>query len=290
VRAWSGKGAKVVVTGATGAVGRHVTRFLAADCQVRLLVRDAGRAAALALPGDVVVGDYADRPLLARVLDGADSVFVVTADPLRPEQDEHILAAARAGGVRRAVRMSWLAVADPDADDLIARWNRHAEELMRGSGLDWTVLRMRTPMTGTLSWAASIRAERVVRALGGDARTACVDPRDVAEVAVRALTGPGHEGRTYALTGPEPLSAREQTAQLARALGQPLAFEELTREQAMERWRAKLPEPVAVALREAADRRADAAASHVTNDVATVTGRPAGTFEQWAKDHIDAFR
>ncbi|MHC0433275.1 NAD(P)H-binding protein [Streptomyces sp. O3] len=280
---------RVVVTGATGAVGRHVTRLLARRGAVRSLVRDADKAARLGLPGRIVVGDYSRPQGLEPAFAGADAVFVVTADPLRPEQDAHILDAAKAAGVRRAVKLSWLAVADPDADDLVARWNRESERSLRAFGLDWTVLRIRTPMSNALSWAASIREESVVRALGGHARTACVDPRDVAEAAVRVLTEEGHAGRTYALTGPEAVSAREQTEQLGRALGRPLGFEELTEERALERWSARLPTALAEALLQAARRRGAGESGGVTGDLAELLGRAPATFAAWADDHAAEF-
>ncbi|MFI9612430.1 NAD(P)H-binding protein [Streptomyces sp. NPDC052023] len=279
----------VVVTGATGAVGRHVARVLAGRGPVRSLVRDTAKAEALGIGGEIVVGDYQDRAGLERAFAGAGAVFVVTADPLRPQDDAHILDAARAAGVRRAVKLSWLAVADARANDLVARWNRESEQLLRSSGLAWTVLRMRTPMSNALSWAPSIRRESVVRALGGDARTACVDPRDVAEAAARALTEPEHEGMTYALTGPELLSAREQTDTLARVLGRPVGFEELTPEQALARWSTRLPRPVAEALLEAAQRRQAGESAEVEGDLGRLLRRPPTTFAAWAADHAAAF-
>ncbi|MFD3544804.1 NAD(P)H-binding protein [Streptomyces sp. NPDC058655] len=294
MRPWPQAGPRTVVTGATGAVGRHVARGLAAagghPDGVRLLVRDLDKAARTGLPGRPVDCDHDDRAGLERALAGADSVLVVTANPLRPQHDENILAAARAGGVRRAVKLSWLAVTDPGADDLITRWNRDCEALLRASMPQWTVLRMRSLMSNTLSWAASIREESVVRALGGDAPTASVDPRDVAAAAIRALTGPGHAGRAYAVTGPGPITAREQTAQLARVLGKPLGYEELTPDQALGLWRARFPEPVARALLEGAERRAAGGAAGVEGDLEAVTGRAPRPFASWAADHTDHFR
>jgi uncharacterized protein YbjT (DUF2867 family) len=281
-------GPRIVLTGATGAVGRHVAALLGQSA--RLLVRDPGKARALGLPGEVVAADYGDRPLLDKALSGADAVFVVTANPLRPDHDENLLAAARAGGVRHVVKISWLAVADPAADDLIARWNRQAERLLHAAGPSWTVLRLRSPMSNALSWASTIRQEGVVRAYGGDARTACVDPRDVAAVAVRALTEPGHEGRTYALAGPQLLSAREQTEELSRVLRRPLGFEELTLDQALAGWRRRLPEQIALALAEAAARRGTDGAPQPTDTVAAATGRAPRTFATWAGDHAESFR
>uniref|UniRef100_A0AAU2K0X8 NAD(P)H-binding protein n=1 Tax=Streptomyces sp. NBC_00049 TaxID=2903617 RepID=A0AAU2K0X8_9ACTN len=280
--------AEVVVTGATGAVGRYVARRLGAAG--RLLVRDPQKAAGLELPGRVLVGDYREPESLARAFRGARAVFAVTNNPLRPQDDENILAAAAEAGVGHVVKVSWLGVADPGADDLVARWNRESEERLRASGLGWTVLRPRTPMSNALSWARGVREEGVVRAFGGDAATACVDPRDVADVAVAALLDPAaHAGRTYALTGPRPVSAREQVAVLAEVSGRPLRFEELSADQALAAWRRALPEPVAQALLDAALRRAGGAAARVHPEVGEVLGRPAGTFRDWAQRYRGAF-
>ncbi|MFI8518798.1 NAD(P)H-binding protein [Streptomyces sp. NPDC085481] len=296
--AGAGRTPGIVVTGATGAVGRHVARLLATPGRTAptLLVRDPDKAASLRLPGTVAEGDYADGDRLRRALDGAGAVFVVTANPLRPEDDENLLAAARATGVRHAVKLSWLGVADPGADDLVATWNRRAEDLWRASGLSWTVLRIRTPMSNALAWASSIREHGVVRALGGAARTACVDPRDVAEAAVRALTEPDrHASATYALTGPQDLSAREQTAVLSEVLGRRLEFEDLTAEEARAGWVRRYGEPIADALLAGARRRGGGttgpagSAGRVDDTLATLIGRPPTTFAAWAADHAALF-
>ncbi|GAB2715077.1 NAD(P)H-binding protein [Streptomyces bullii] len=281
----------VVVTGATGAVGRHVARLLAESAPARhtLVVRDPDKAAALGLPGPVVRADYRDRGRLRELFEGADAVFVVTADPRRPEDDENIVTAARAAGVRHAVKLSWLGVTDPGADDLVARWNRRSEELLRASGLSWTVLRIRTPMSNALAWAPSIRTDGVVRAFGGAARTACVDPRDVAEVAVRALTEPEHASRAYALTGPQAVSPREQVDVLAGLLGRTLKFEELTADEARARWSRRYGDRIADALLEGARRRAGGAAEQVDTTLGELLGRPPTGFARWAADHAGFF-
>lgn len=283
-------GRRIVVTGATGAVGREVARALAGASGVRLVVRDVAKASRLGLPGEVHAADYGDGPALERAFEGADAVFVVTANPLRPDHDERILATARTAGVRHAVKLSWTAVSDPAAGDLVARWCRRSEGLLRGSGLSWTVLRMRTPMSNALGWAASIQDEGVVRAFGGTHRTACVDPRDVAAVAVEALRGGEHAEQTYALTGPELISVREQTEELAKVLERPIRFEELTAEQALARWPRRFPQDVAQALLEGAGRRAAGASVKIEGTIAAVTGRAPTSFARWAADHADFFR
>ncbi|MFF5448208.1 NAD(P)H-binding protein [Streptomyces sp. NPDC012888] len=287
-RSAGGTGPEVVVTGATGAVGRYVARLLGGEA--RLLVRDPGKAAALGLPGHVVRGDYREPESLRAAFAGAGALFAVTNDPLRPQDDENLLEAARAAGVRHVVRLSWLGVTDPGADDLVARWNRDGERRLRESGLSWTVLRLRSPMSNALAWAGGIRAEGVVRVLGADAPTACVDPADAAAVAVAALRDPdAHAGRAYGLTGPAAVSPRDQVAVLAELLGRPLRVEELTPPQALAGWRRKLPEPVAQALLEMAGRRGDGVSARVLPDVGRVLGRPAGSFREWAGRHLESF-
>ncbi|SDL14223.1 NAD(P)H-binding protein [Streptomyces indicus] len=283
---------KVVVTGATGAVGRHVARLLSelAGVLPTLLVRDTAKAAALGLSGTVSQGDYRDRNSLRAAFHGADTVFIVTANPLRPQDDESILAAASQAGVRHAVKLSWLGVADPGADDLVADWNRRSERVLHESGIPWTVLRIRTPMSNTLAWAPSIREHATVQAFGGGARTACVDPRDVAQAAVQILTEPTpHAGATYSLTGPQELSARSQAALLSQALGKQLTFIDLTADQARARWADRYGEQIADALLEGARRRAQGASARIDPTLEKLIGRPPATFAAWASDHTRHF-
>ncbi|MFJ1808379.1 MULTISPECIES: NAD(P)H-binding protein [unclassified Streptomyces] len=280
----------VAVAGAGGSVGRRLTALLAADHDVLSLTRSPERAARQGLHGRLVRADFDERDRLARALEGADALFVATFDPADPRHDEHLLSAATAAGVRHVVKLSALAVADPGAQDLVTRWQRECEQLWQASGMTWTLLRARAFMSNCLSWAGAVRTGEPVATLYGDAPNACVDPADVAEVAARALIGTGHAGRVYAPTGPRAVSAREQLAQLAGLLQRPLKHEESTAQQALERWNARYPRPVAEALLESAGRQAAGAKASVTQDVLHVTGRPPATFETWARRHLSAFR
>ncbi|MET8883746.1 NmrA family NAD(P)-binding protein [Streptomyces rubiginosohelvolus] len=278
----------ILVTGATGAVGREVAGLLAAAGPLRVLARRPER---LTVRGDgieVVEGAYGDRPALDRALLGVDSVFLVTNSPTEPD-DERVAGAAAAAGVRHLVKLSMMAVEEPGADDFITRRQRQNEESIRESGVPWTFVRPRTFMSNTLSWAPGIRSAGVVRALYGDAPVACVDPRDVAAVAVAVLTGAGHEGRAYAVSGPEAITAREQTAQLSRVLGRPLRFEELGPDAARTALLAKYPRPVAEAFLESAERQRAGAKAAVVPTVQELTGYQARPYRTWATDHADVF-
>lgn len=282
---------RIALTGATGTVGGQVARLLAPRYDLSCLTRSPERAAArLPGPGLAVEADLDDISSLTRALAGADALLAVTFDPLRDAHDEHLLTAARRAGVRHVVKVSALAVADPGAQDAITRWQRACEERARASGLSWTLLRPRAFMSNCLDWTRSVREEGVIRTLHGSSANSCVDPRDVAAAAARALTSPACAGRAYALTGPAPLSARQQAAQLAEVLGRPVRHAELTEAEALARWRARYPDALAAALLESADRQARGAKSAVDHGVREAIGREPGTFRAWARRHGAAFR
>lgn len=278
----------ILVTGATGTVGREVLRRIGPGPVVRVMARQPERVTALPGRGEVAQADYDDPGSLDRALRGVDTVFLVTSRVGR-DDDARFLRAARRAGVRHVVKLSAAAVEDGRADDLITRWQRENEEILRGSGMEWTLLRPRSFMSNTLSWAGSIRADGVVRGLYGTSANSCVDPGDIAEVAVRALTGPGHAGRVHTLTGPEALTAVEQTAQLSAVLGRPLRFEEWEPEQARALWGTRHPAAVVEALLQSAERQRAGAKAGVGDTVREVVGRPARSFRQWAGEHRAAF-
>ncbi|MDX3850021.1 NAD(P)H-binding protein [Streptomyces sp. AK02-01A] len=280
----------ILLTGVTGTVGRLVAERLRTDEPVRILSRDPRRIAALTGPGtEVVGGDFADPASLTAALRGVRAAFLVTSDPLTHAHDEHFVAAARVAGVRRVVKLSALAVAEPDATDLITRWQRDNEELVRASGVEWTFLRPRAFMSNTLGWARSVRDDGVVRVFNGTSPHATVDPRDIADTAVLSLTGTGHGGRAHPLTGPAAISAVEQVGVLAELLERPLECVELTPHQARERLLARYPAAVADALMEGAVRQRSGAKSRVEPTVEALLGRAAGTYRAWAEDHVRAF-
>ncbi|MEV1025768.1 NAD(P)H-binding protein [Streptomyces sp. NPDC050264] len=278
----------ILVTGASGTMGREVVRALTGH-RVRVLVRDPARLREVPAHVQVVRGDYGDSASLIPALTGVSSAFLVT-NRVTHEDDAAFVGAARACGVGHVVKLSAAAVTDSGADDLITRWQRGTELLLRGSGLGWTLLRPRAFMSNTLSWAPSVRTGRAVRTLFVTARNACVDPRDVAEVAARALTGEGHAGRAYTLTGPRALTPTEQAAELGRQLGRQLAVEELSLDAARTQLRRRHPPAVVEALIDSACRQREETKAAVSPTVAELLGRPARSYTEWVGDHLGAFR
>ncbi|NED93287.1 NAD(P)H-binding protein [Streptomyces sp. SID11233] len=278
----------ILVTGATGTVGREVVRSFPPGVPLRLMTRNPAAVTVTRPEVEAVAGDYASPDSLNRALRGVRKAFLVTSR-VAGDEGAVFLRAARAAGVHHVVTLSAASVTDARADDLITRWQRANEELLRQSGMAWTLLRPRSFMSNCLSWAGTVRSERVVRALYGMSANACVDPRDIAEVAVRALTEDGHEGAAHTLTGPEAISAAEQTRLLAQVLGVSLRFEELAPEEAHAALLRRHPPELADALLSSARRQRDGAKAAVGSGVRDVTGRPARSFAEWAGDHADAF-
>ncbi|MEU9109783.1 SDR family oxidoreductase [Streptomyces xanthophaeus] len=279
----------ILVTGATGTIGREVLRALPPGPAVRVMARKPARVEGAPAAAETVPGDYDDPRSLGGALSGVQTVLLVT-NRVAGDQDARFLEAARDAGVQHVVKLSAAAVADPLADDLITRWQRGNEDLLRASGMGWTLLRPRSFMSNTLSWAASVRAEQVVRSLYGSSANSCVDPRDIADVAVRVLTEPGrHRGRAYTLTGPQAVTAEQQTAWLGELTGCPVRFEELGPERARALWSERYPEPVVEALLDSALRQRAGAKAGVEGTVEELTGRPARSFRDWASTHLPAF-
>ncbi|MEU5979080.1 NAD(P)H-binding protein [Streptomyces sp. NPDC047315] len=279
----------ILVTGATGVVGRLVLDGLPVTVEARVLTRDPSKVAPRRRGVEVVQGDYGDEPSLAAALRGVRRALLVT-NRVGGTDDAAFLRAARRAGVGQVVKVSSAAVLDAGATDAVTRWQRRSEQEVRASSLRWTLLRPRSFMTNTLAWADGVRAEGVVRALHGISANAGVDPRDVAAVAVLALTENGHEGRSYTLTGPEAISAVQQTELIGRAVGRRLEFVELTAEQARSALLRRHPPEVAEALLQSAGRQLAGAKVGVEPMVERLTGRPATPFRTWAVDHAARFR
>lgn len=262
----------ILVTGATGNVGRNVvSQLLDARQQVRVLTR---RPAAAAFPPqvEVIAGDLTQPGTLPAALDGTDRVF------LFPVQLAAFLDLARSSHLEQVVLLSSAAVT-MTAPNAIADAHIDVEQAVVSSGLPHTFVRPGAFMANDLAWAASIKTKGIVRTPYGGAPSAPIDERDIAAVAVSALLGHGHAGRGYTLTGPEPLTPIERVRQLADVLGRPLHFEEQTPDDF--RRETRMPAAIADSLLELLAARVGATVE-ITDTVSQVTGRPPYTYRQWA--------
>ncbi len=273
----------IVVTGATGNVGRPLVQALvAAGEQVTAVSRGIS---ALDVPAGVrhQQADLAEPESLTPALSGAEVLFVLTSGDFVSAGGNlsDVLDVARAGGIRRVVLLSSQGVAT----------GSHASTLevpVTQSGLEWTLLRPGGFDTNTLVWAEMVRAQRMVAAPFGDVALPTIDPNDIAEVAAVALREAGHGGNAYVLTGPTPISPRQQATAIGDALGEPVRFIEQSREQARTQMLRFMPEPVVEATLDILGTP-KAAEQRVSPDVERILGRPARTFAEWAARNIAAF-
>lgn len=280
----------IVVTGATGNVGRPLVQALAeAGEQVTAVSR--GKIPVDMPPGTRhVPADLAAPQTLRPAVDGARAFFLhdggAGAHGLDPRA---ILDVAGDAGVRRVVLLSSQGVATRPESPSNGGVMRAIEEAVRESGLAWTILRAGGFASNAYAWVESVRAERTVAAPFGDVGIPVIDPADIAEVAAVALREDGHTGRVYELNGPAAMTPRQQAEAIGAALGEPVRFVELTRAEAHARMAAFMPEPV-VQTTLAVLGEPNAAELRLSPDVERVLGRAPRPFADWASRNVEAFR
>ena len=226
-------GESIGVTGSTGGLGERVARRLADQgVEQRLLVRDAARAPRLEHASVVEFGGYDDTEGMRRALDGIETLLFVSAaeDPDRVALHRGAIDAAVAAGVGRIVYTSFVAAA-PDSTFTFGRDHFHTEEHIKQSGASYTFLRDNIYIDFIPLLCG---ADGVIRGPAGEGRVAAVARDDIADVAAAVLTGEGHEGQAYDLTGPEAFTLTEAAAELSRITGRPVAFEDESVEEAFE--------------------------------------------------------
>ncbi len=289
----AGKEAGVIlVTGATGKIGREVVRQLSgAGVPARALVRDPDRAAFLRLPGiEVVVGDFRKPRTLDAALAGVDRVFLLSPpDPLQVEMQGNVIEAAKRAGARLIVKIS--VGGGPDASTQIGRWHWSTEKQLQASAIPFTLLRPNLFMQTLLALAPSIAATGAFHLPMGDGRVSVVDTRDIAAVAVCALTQPGHERKIYDVTGPEAISFGTMAEEISQAIGRKVTYVDVSPERAREEMLGNgiapwLVDDMLVLFR--SYREGYGAA--VSGAVSQVTRREPRTFRQFAHDYARVFR
>jgi uncharacterized protein YbjT (DUF2867 family) len=275
----------LLVTGATGNVGREVVAALAARGEdVRAVVRDPARVSAPA-GVELVQGDLELPESLTPALAGARGVFLLGGWSDMPGLAQRIERA----GVERVVLLTSRSVVGGRADNPVTRMWLDAEAAVRAGGLAWTLLRPSGYQSNALRWLPQLQQGDVVRAPWPDVAIAAIDPADIAAAAAVALTEPGHAGEAYSLSGPEPLTPADQVATLAGVLGRPLRYEPLSDEEARVAMAADTPEPYIEAFFRfySAGEFDD---SPVLDTVERITSRPPRTFAKWARAHAAELR
>jgi uncharacterized protein YbjT (DUF2867 family) len=284
----------ILVTGGTGLNGNALLRLLSArGISVRALVRSPARAEAIAaLPHvEIVQGDMARPETLAAVLRDVDRAMLIsssTSDML--EVQSNFIDAAKKAGVRHVVKLSGI-MPELNSAFRFARMHGEIEQRLEASGMAFTHLRAGEFMPAYFRQAPNIAAKGAMFLPMEDARIASIDVGDIAEIAAKVLTGSGHEGKTYPLTGPEALTMTEVAAKLSAATGKPIRYVNVPPEAARQaQLAAGMPPYLADALFELFAERRNGKESKVWPDAAALLGRPATSFDEFAGHHAALFR
>ena len=284
----------ILVTGATGLNGGALVRLLSArSVRVRALVRDASRAASLSSVANVeiVEGDMARPETLSNALRGVDRAMLISSsDAAMLEVQSNFIDAAQKARVKHVVKLSGI-MPDTDSPFRFARMHGEIELKLERSGIAFTHLRAGEFMHAYFRQVPAIVARGAFFLPMEDARIASIDIGDIAEVAAKALTEPGHEGKVYPLTGPEALTMAEVAEKLSAATGRPIQYVNVAPEEAR---RAQLaggmPQYTADALVELFAERRKGKESQVSPVIEGIIGRRATSFDDFALRNAAIFR
>jgi uncharacterized protein YbjT (DUF2867 family) len=284
----------ILVTGAAGLNGSELVRRLSAKgIPSRALVRNPAKAQSLAsLPNvEVVEGDMARPDSLTDALRGVERAMLISSsDQTMVEVQSSFIDAARRAGVQHIVKLSGI-IPELDSPFRFARMHAEIEKRLEASGVAYTHLRAGEFMPSYFRQVPSIVARGVMALPMGDARIASVDIGDIAEVAIAALTTPGHEGKTYPLTGPESLTMADVAAKLSAAIGKPVRYVDVPPEDARQaRLAAGMPPYLAEGLDELFAERRQGKESTVWPTIQEVFGWAPTSFDEFARRNAAIFR
>jgi uncharacterized protein YbjT (DUF2867 family) len=279
-----------LITGATGGIGSlAVERLIQRGERPRVFVRDAAKAYALyGNRVDVFTGDLADAATLRPALAGVDALLLINVGPDLAMRDEAAADAAKSAGVSHLVKLSSIDAREQNVGTGV--WHARGESAIRAAGISFTFVQPSGFMVNTLFWAKSIKAEGIVRAATGEGKISFIHSRDIADVAIKALTTREHVGSSLGITGLEALSYAEMTAKIGAAIGKPLQFQAISDEEARQQqiaWGA--PAPLVEARLSIFRAIREGRLAAVTDTVESVLGRKPISFDQWARENAAAF-
>jgi uncharacterized protein YbjT (DUF2867 family) len=281
----------ILITGGTGQSGVEIVHQLAATgTRFRALVRNPRKADAIRISGvEIVQGDMGDRASLAPALKGVERLLLLSSpDATFVEAQGTVVSAAKQAGVRHVVKFSAM-TADPKSSSTFPRMHGQAEDLVRASGLAWTFLRPTFFMQNFLALADMVKRGTIFQP-AGNGKAALVDVRDIAAVAVKTLTEPGHEGKAYEITGPELLNYQDIARILGEASGHAVKYQDIppaAAKQAMLGMR--MPEFVADALNELMDQLRAGGYAKATTVVRDIARKSPISFAQFARENAGAW-
>lgn len=277
----------IMVTGARGTVGRQVVQLLLDGGVTVAAVTREPQGAALAPGTRIVAGDPSVPQTLAAALRGVEAMLL--GQRAVGGATAELLKLAASEGVQRVVVISALTVQYPAGEPGFAGQFRAVEDAAQASGLAATLLRCADFDANALAWVPQIRAGGIVRGAYPRAATSPIHERDIAQVAVQALTSPANASRCHVLTGPQSLTQPDKVRLIGAATGRQLDFAEIAPEQVRQAMRAQglpeeIPDRLLGSLRDYAKQPGP-----TTSTVEELLGRPALTFAAWASHNAASF-
>jgi uncharacterized protein YbjT (DUF2867 family) len=279
----------ILVTGARGNIGsRVVDKLVKAGARVRVLLRQPN-AAADQPSIEVVHGSYDDAPAVTAAMAGVSRALFITAGPELAKHDGALALAAKAAGVEHIVKLSVMGARAGGSE--IPTWHHDGEERIKATGLATTFVRPGSFASNARGWAGSLRATGKAFGALGTAALPVIHPDDIADVAVLALTAPGHAGKIHELTGPACLTPAEQVAILGKIAGKPFEYVNVDDDAAVRGMvDSGMPRPMADAMLHLIQALRGAGRIPPSEVVPQLLGRPARTFEQWATENAATFK
>lgn len=279
----------ILITGASGNVGREVLKQIGlTGVKVRASFQDASRAHA-PVGVETVTMDYNRPDTVRAALKGVDHVFLVGPPTAElPALERNAIDVIKQSDVEHVVKLSAMG----GREATFPRQHAESEDYIRSSGVSFTFLRPNGFMQNLLAFGAqTINTQNAFYGSEGDGKVSQIDIRDVAAVAVKTLTEPGHMGKVYTLTGPEALSNAQIAELLTSALGREIRFANLPAQQLKAAMLgAGVPEWTTDAILDLQRLYREGKAAAVTGDVEQILGRKPTTFANFLEDYKGAFQ
>ncbi|TKJ36864.1 NAD(P)-dependent oxidoreductase [candidate division LCP-89 bacterium B3_LCP] len=283
----------ILVTGATGRIGREVVKQLAVSgFPMRAMVRDDRKAELLKDHAhEIVVADFSVEDSMRNALDGIESVFLSSpSHPRQVEWEANVVRAAKKEGIRHIVKISTLG-AKPEADLSMSRWHGESEKMITESGIPYTFLRCHNFMQNLFGLIPEVISDSTIRLPVGSGKVAMIDARDVAAAAVATLTETGHENKIYRLTGGEALSFYEIAEAISNVIGKEVTYRDICSEDARkEMLKRGVADWLVDDLIRLYDQFRDGKGARVWDDFYRITGRQPIIFQRFVSDYTHRFK
>ncbi len=281
----------ILLTGVTGKTGGETAKqLLKKGARLRALVRSAEKAADLKAAGvELVVGDIGDADVVKRALAGVDKAMLILPNGRTQQAHEiQFTDLAKAAGVKHLVKMSSMeAVAHAKTPIPKAHWA--VEEYIRASGIPWTMVKPNFFMQNLLSSANGIKTQQKFSLPMGEGTTGMADVRDIGAVGAEVLTGNGHAGKSYEITGPEVLTFHQVAERFSAVLGVKIEYVPMPMDQFRERVKNILEPWHLDAVSQLFGEIAEIGLDHTTNTFRQLIGREPISVRQFVQDHLALF-